>query len=101
MIMQSLIILAAALFSTTAFSADLATKHKAVGLTAQPQAAQCLACHGSYQALGEKTASLTPNPHASHMGEVQCDGCHRWKGKGKLMCNDCHRFPALQKGLSK
>lgn len=54
---------------------------------------QCLACHGSYESLGEKTQQIEPNPHRSHLGEVDCVECHLPdKSKPELMCNDCHKF---------
>ncbi len=54
---------------------------------------QCMQCHGSYEQLGEKTANLEPNPHKSHMGEVNCEDCHKVdKAKPELMCDQCHQF---------
>lgn len=49
-------------------------------------------CHGSYEALAEKTRKLDPNPHRTHQGDVRCSDCHRGHQKSVLMCNDCHRF---------
>lgn len=82
-----------------AIATDLASKHPTLNPSTMPAMTQCLACHGSYVAIAEKTKNLTPNPHRSHMADVQCDACHQWKGKGKLMCNECHQFPALEKAL--
>ena len=87
--------------TTTASAAGISTRHQAFGLTGEPTQAQCLQCHGDYAALAEKTKTLTPNPHANHMGHVQCNACHAWKTAPKLMFNDCHNFPALQRGLEK
>lgn len=54
---------------------------------------QCMACHGDYAKLGAMTANLDPNPHASHLGEVNCTECHRsTAAKPELMCNTCHKF---------
>ncbi len=77
-----------------ASAATLSERHQALGLKEMPAMTQCLSCHanGSYQALAEKTAKLKPNPHASHMADVQCDACHVWQGEPRLMCNDCHHF---------
>lgn len=86
--------------STLVFAQDLLTKHQALGIKSEPSEAMCLSCHGqTYQALAESTKKITPNPHDSHMGEVQCDACHQWQGKSRLMCSDCHSFPQLEKGL--
>ena len=54
---------------------------------------QCLKCHVSYEELAKKTASLSPNPHRSHMGAVNCEECHKADAeKPVLMCNQCHKF---------
>ena len=89
------------LMAATASAAGLSAKHQAFGLADEPVQAQCLECHGGLAGLAEKTKAVTPNPHANHMGRVQCNACHSWKTAPKLMCNDCHSFPALQKGLEK
>lgn len=58
---------------------------------------QCMQCHGDYAKLAEKTASLVPNPHKSHLGNVNCEDCHKPdQAKPVLMCNECHNF-TLQK----
>ena len=31
---------------------------------------QCMKCHGDYKNLAQKTKDSSPNPHYSHMGEV-------------------------------
>ena len=87
--------------AVAAFASDLSVKHQNFGLTAEPAQAVCLQCHGSYDALAQKTKASEPNPHANHMGKVQCNACHTWKGQSRLMCNDCHNFPALEKNLNK
>lgn len=54
---------------------------------------QCLTCHVSYQDLAKKTEKLSPNPHWSHLGAVNCEDCHKPNAKQpELMCNDCHNF---------
>lgn len=54
---------------------------------------QCLQCHGSYEALAEKTKDYVVNPHYSHLGEVNCEECHLPnQSKAELMCNSCHKF---------
>ena len=59
---------------------------------------QCLKCHGSYDALAQKTASLEPNPHKSHMGAVNCEECHRADAaRPAMMCNQCHKFEVKAK----
>ena len=98
--MKSLVISALCLMvSSGTFASDLASKHPSLSSKTMPEMSQCLTCHGSYATLAEKTKNLTPNPHASHMANVQCDACHQWQGKSVLMCNECHHFPHLEKAL--
>lgn len=53
----------------------------------------CMQCHGDYKTLAAKTKNLEPNPHFSHMGEVNCVECHKAdKVKPESMCNSCHKF---------
>ena len=83
----------------TASAVGISSKHASLGLKAEPAAAQCLACHGGWTALAAATKGVSPNPHANHMGKVQCNACHSWNGESRLMCADCHSFPKLEKGL--
>lgn len=63
---------------------------------------QCMACHGSYEKLAAQTASLQPNPHYSHLGEVNCEDCHKADAaKPQLMCNTCHNFTITKKAEAK
>ena len=39
-----------------------------------------------------RTAKMEPNPHRSHLGDVNCVECHSGHGEPCLMCNDCHQF---------
>ena len=75
--------------------------------------AQCMKCHGDYAKLAEKTMMtpmvrsrsakmLDPNPHFSHLGEVNCEDCHKAdKAKPELMCNTCHQFKVRAKAAAK
>lgn len=108
--------LAAALgLSTTANAdpAELKPHHKALGDCALchtqenavagnafvvPDNKACLACHGSWQDLAEKTKPTDPhepNPHKSHhYGEnMSCTACHAEHKESRVICNDCHAFP--------
>lgn len=51
----------------------------------------CKQCH-SYEALAKQTAKDEPNPHYSHLGDVNCTDCHKGHQKSELMCNQCHQF---------
>ena len=54
---------------------------------------QCMKCHGDYEKLGQMTSDLSPNPHKSHLGQVNCEDCHKPNlAKPVLMCNQCHNF---------
>ena len=81
----------------------LADRHSTRGLgcaschgTTGPQtavtAATCIACHGAYTAIAEKTARLDPNPHASHRGELACGECHHAHQPSVDFCAQCHDF---------
>lgn len=54
---------------------------------------ECMKCHGDYKKLAAQTKQYTPNPHYSHMGEVNCVECHNPNSnKVEPMCNTCHKF---------
>lgn len=69
--------------------------NKDVPDSAAPMSA-CLDCHGSYAALAKKTARLGHNPHQSHLGEVECDLCHKPHGADVIYCNECHNFTDMK-----
>jgi hypothetical protein len=81
----------------------LIDKHVAAGLNCaschsesppakQPGAAVCTKCHGGYQDLAAKTAADQPNPHASHLGDIPCESCHRIHQASVIYCAQCHNF---------
>jgi Cytochrome c3 len=81
----------------------LIDKHVAVGLNctachsesppAKPaDQAVCTKCHGTYPQLAAKTAKDTPNPHASHLGNIPCTSCHHIHQASVLYCSQCHNF---------
>lgn len=60
-----------------------------------PSDTTCIACHGSYADLANKTSGLDePNPHKSqHYGEgIACTACHKEHQPSKAYCNECHEF---------
>lgn len=62
---------------------------------------QCLQCHGPYDKLAKATAKLEPNPHFSHLGQVNCEDCHMANAaKPQLMCNQCHQFTIREKQVA-
>lgn len=79
----------------------LADKHAAKGMACsachkesppkeKAPTALCEACHGDNQKVAEKTVKLYPNPHESHLGEVDCQSCHHAHKASVLSCATCH-----------
>jgi fumarate reductase flavoprotein subunit len=54
--------------------------------------AVCLGCHGDYQKVAAKTDKLDPNPHDSHLGEIDCGKCHHAHKPSLIACNECHQL---------
>ncbi|WP_295478973.1 cytochrome c3 family protein [Sutterella sp.] len=71
---------------------DCAVCHKSGDFAKPVRKDACLACHGSYAKLAERTAKDHPNPHISHYGERDCATCHKGHQKSTLTCNECHKF---------
>ncbi|MCF1505932.1 cytochrome c3 family protein [Afifella sp. H1R] len=68
--------------------------HGAQAPTSPATDVACRACHGSYADLAART-SVSPNPHASHLGEIDCTECHKAHSPSTLFCSVCHQFPTL------
>jgi len=61
---------------------------------------RCLECHGPMDRLAKKTDPknrvnsenlVNFNPHASHLGEINCTVCHHAHYPSKSYCLECHR----------
>ena len=52
----------------------------------------CLRCHehGSSEEVIEMTADLDPNPHKSHIGDLECGLCHNVHRESEDYCAECH-----------
>lgn len=50
----------------------------------------CVKCHGDYDKLAEKTAKIEPNPHKSHLGNLDCEFCHHAHKPQENFCTQCH-----------
>jgi len=46
--------------------------------------------HTSYEQVIQLTAELELNPHDSHLGELDCDLCHKMHGLSEDYCAQCH-----------
>ena len=53
---------------------------------------KCLACHGSYEKLAQRTEKVHPNPHNNHFGQRDCSTCHKGHQQSELTCDRCHKF---------
>jgi len=52
--------------------------------------AVCLGCHGDYPTVAAQTKRLDPNPHDSHLGEIECEKCHHAHKASVNACAACH-----------
>lgn len=46
--------------------------------------------HTSYEEVIQLTADLELNPHGSHLGQLECEICHKMHGLSEDYCADCH-----------
>jgi fumarate reductase flavoprotein subunit len=82
----------------------LADKHKNAGLNCESchkenppsqlvPMSVCLGCHGGdYAKLAEQTKKMAQNPHASHLGNANCEYCHHAHRPSENYCAKCHSF---------
>jgi hypothetical protein len=81
----------------------LGDKHKEMGIQCEgchkespPQnkvpTAICQGCHGDYKTLAERTEKVDPNPHRSHVGNLDCSVCHHSHKPSEDHCDSCHSF---------
>jgi hypothetical protein len=84
-------------------SGFLADRHKGAGIECsgchketppkeEPAMEACLKCHGPYEKLAAKGEKLEHNPHASHLGELECFNCHHGHKPSVDYCARCHTF---------
>ena len=58
-----------------------------------PSYKPCLACHGPYEKIAQRTKKLPGNPHDSHLGPMdclKCHGVHEPMEPEKIPCMECH-----------
>jgi cytochrome c nitrite reductase small subunit len=46
--------------------------------------------HTSYEEVIQLTADLELNPHESHLGELECELCHKMHRASQDYCGECH-----------
>ena len=68
------------------------TCHVANDTSAPVRKGACLACHGSYEKLAERTKKVDPNPHYNHLIDVGCLECHQGHKQSVNMCSSCHNI---------
>jgi hypothetical protein len=71
---------------------DCSGCHKENPPTGQVPMAVCLGCHGDYLKVAAKTNKIDPNPHDSHLGEIDCEKCHHSHKSSVNVCNSCHQM---------
>ncbi|SHH78388.1 flavocytochrome c [Ferrimonas marina] len=54
--------------------------------------ASCVSCHGGLEDLAEPGHANHFDPHASHLGTINCTSCHTGHAEPQYVCNDCHSF---------
>ena len=101
-------------YSLSACAAEapfLADKHKDAGVNCEScheenppsklvPTSVCLGCHGGdYAKLAERTKKMAQNPHASHLGNANCEYCHHAHRPSENYCAKCHRFGFKLPGL--
>ena len=59
---------------------------------------ECFQCHGSYAEVIQGTEALELNPHESHLGELDCEICHKMHGPSVDYCAQCHGAVATGPG---
>ena len=72
--------------------ADCSGCHKESPPKQDVSMAVCLGCHGDYRKVAAQTNRLDPNPHDSHLGEIECGKCHHAHKASVNACNECHQF---------
>ena len=61
------------------------------GEESEVENSSCLECHGSQDALKEKTLHMQINPHdAPHFGMDSCTMCHHGHAEFENICLTCH-----------
>ena len=57
---------------------------------------QCVMCHEPNALVKKTEKPHQPNPHKSHLGDVQCTACHSGHTPSVAYCTNCHDFPSMK-----
>ena len=60
-----------------------------------PDQKRCLSCHADYKKIAILTDKTLPDPHDSHMGDLDCGLCHHLHSKSENFCSQCHDWKYL------
>ena len=58
--------------------------------------AKCTTCHNPADLAKKTEKEGLPNPHKSHLGDVQCTACHSGHSQSVAYCTNCHDFPSMK-----
>ena len=58
--------------------------------------AKCTMCHNPADVAKKTEKEGMPNPHKSHLGDVQCTACHSGHNPSVAYCSNCHDFPSMK-----
>ena len=58
--------------------------------------AKCTTCHNPADLAKKTEKEGLPNPHKSHLGDVQCTACHSGHNQSVAYCSNCHDFPSMK-----
>ena len=57
---------------------------------------QCVMCHEPNALVKKTEKPHQPNPHKSHLGDIQCTACHSGHTPSVAYCTNCHDFPSMK-----
>ncbi len=92
------------ILSQAASAAPLADRHVGKSLTceschlvkkpepfAEVPAENCLKCHPKDLIVSKFSSLGDRNPHKNHLGDVDCDICHKGHSASVVYCEQCHK----------
>ncbi len=56
----------------------------------------CTKCHKTDELIAKTDKGNGINPHDSHLGDLNCEDCHKMHNKSEAACMRCHDFDFLQ-----